>query len=1124
MATQNFQLLIEKLDEFIRKYYKNLLLKGAIYSFALLLSFFITVALLEYFGHFQSLTRTILFYAFVSISLLIIFRYIVIPLLKLYRLGEIISYEEAAKIIGTHFKEVEDRLLNVLQLQQKKAQVSTASLSLLEASINQKAEQLKPLPFDAAIDLKKNLHYVPYAAIPLSILLILLIFRPAAITESTERLVKYDVYFEKPAPFKFFIENSELSAIQQEDFELVVSIKGDETPENAYIKIGESSFKLDKLSPIKFSYLFKNVQENIRFTLFANEVYSKEFELKVLPYPHLLDFKIELNYPSYIGKKNEVIENSGDLTIPAGTKVKWIFTTRNAQALRIAFVDTSFNLQPNRENEFMFEQRFLKSNKYTLTTANQFVKNKDVISYSINVIPDAYPEIELEERIDSLSPKRLYFRGNIADDYGFKNLSFNIIHTKGESKEENRIQRPIAIDKKATRQSFFYMFDIAEMDIQPGDIVEYYFEVFDNDGVNGSKSSRSKTFIYKAPTKKEIQEQAEKNNQNIKSSLESALQEAKVLQKEINEINKRMIEKQNLDWNDKKKMQDLLNKQKELQQKVEDIIRQTKQNFNHQNQYNDLSERILEKQKQLEEIFEKVMNEEMKELFRQMEKLMEQLNKEKLKELNEQLKISNKDLEKELDRSLELFKRLEVEQKIQESIDKLKELAQEQQKLSEQSQQKNADNKQLEQKQNELNKQFEDLKKQIDDAEKKNNELEDPMNLPNTDQQEKEIQQQMENSTKELQNKNNKKASESQKNAAQKMQEMANQMDMAMQANEQQQNEEDMKTLRQILENLLAISFQQENIMLELKKTDKNNPQYVKLTQQQKKIKDDAKVAEDSLLALSKRVPQISATINKEISAIHMNMDKALEFLGERQTAMATARQQYVMTSVNNLALLLSEALKQMQQQAAQQKQGQGSCSKPGGGGQSKSIPKPSAQSMRKMQEQINQQIQKLKEQLEKQGGMPKGRSQGRSSLSEDLAKAAAQQEAIRQQLRKLAEELGKQGENGKPGAGNLDKLAKMMEETEKDLVNKQITQETLKRQQEILTKLLEAEKAEREREFDEKRQSNEAKNQNFSNPEQFFEYKRQKEKEAELLKTVPVTLLPFYKNKVNEYFNKLEE
>ena len=76
--------------------------------------------------------------------------------------------------------------------------------------------------------------------------------------------------------------------------------------------------------------------------------------------------------------------------------------------------------------------------------------------------------------------------------------------------------------------------------------------------------------------------------------------------------------------------------------------------------------------------------------------------------------------------------------------------------------------------------------------------------------------------------------------------------------------------------------------------------------------------------------------------------------------------------------------------------------------------------------------------------------------------------------------------------------MANLMEETEKDLVNKQLNNETMRRQQEILTKLLESEKAEREREQDEQRKSNEAKNQELSNPNQYSEYRKQKEKEIE--------------------------
>jgi len=162
---------------------------------------------------------------------------------------------------------------------------------------------------------------------------------------------------------------------------------------------------------------------------------------------------------------------------------------------------------------------------------------------------------------------------------------------------------------------------------------------------------------------------------------------------------------------------------------------------------------------------------------------------------------------------------------------------------------------------------------------------------------------------------------------------------------------------------------------------------------------------------------------------------------------------------------------------------------------------------------------------MEKNGNKPGQKpgekpGMGGTGMSQELAKLAAQQAAIRQELQKMADQINKDGK----GAGNLGKLADKMEQTETDLVNKMLSQETIMRQQEILTRLLESEKAEKEREMDEKRQSNEAKNENFSNPNEFLEYNTLKQKETELLKTVPPSLNSFFKAKVNQYFNNFEK
>ena len=100
--------------------------------------------------------------------------------------------------------------------------------------------------------------------------------------------------------------------------------------------------------------------------------------------------------------------------------------------------------------------------------------------------------------------------------------------------------------------------------------------------------------------------------------------------------------------------------------------------------------------------------------------------------------------------------------------------------------------------------------------------------------------------------------------------------------------------------------------------------------------------------------------------------------------------------------------------------------------------------------------------------------------------------------------------------------MMKQMEENEADIINNQITQETLERQETIMSRLLEAEKAQLERDQDKKRQANEWMDnlsKRLVNP--FEDYQKEKEKQEELLRTIPPSFTPFYKNKVKDYFKE---
>ena len=98
----------------------------------------------------------------------------------------------------------------------------------------------------------------------------------------------------------------------------------------------------------------------------------------------------------------------------------------------------------------------------------------------------------------------------------------------------------------------------------------------------------------------------------------------------------------------------------------------------------------------------------------------------------------------------------------------------------------------------------------------------------------------------------------------------------------------------------------------------------------QKNIKDDVQLIQDSLYALSKKVVQITPFINREVESINQQVNKSIEALADRKTNEAVVRQQYAMTSMNNLALLLSEILSQMQDEMNDKKNQGKPGSKPG--------------------------------------------------------------------------------------------------------------------------------------------------------------------------------------------------
>ena len=145
----DYQHILEKLNGFNRKFYTRLLIKGSFLFLVLGILFSLIILGVEYFLWLNSGWRLVLLLAFILVELFLFYKYIVVSIFYLFRFRRGIDNKQASVIIGKHFSEVGDKLLNLLDLAEDENQSE-----LLFASIEQRSQNLALVPFEQAIDFR----------------------------------------------------------------------------------------------------------------------------------------------------------------------------------------------------------------------------------------------------------------------------------------------------------------------------------------------------------------------------------------------------------------------------------------------------------------------------------------------------------------------------------------------------------------------------------------------------------------------------------------------------------------------------------------------------------------------------------------------------------------------------------------------------------------------------------------------------------------------------------------------------------------------------------------------------------------------------------------------------------
>lgn len=1036
---------------------------------------------------------------------------------------------------------------------------NTNSSELLLASIAQRSQKLYAVPFARAINFKENFKYAKYLVVPVFILILVwLTGNLSSFFGSYDRVVNYEMAFEKPAPFSFNLINNNLTVLKGENLTVKLNTQGKIKPENVAIVVDGKELFLQEKNGF-FEYTFVAPQQSSSFYFKANDVTSQQYSLEVLNVPLLEDFKMKLVYPGYTNRKPEILQSTGNATFPEGTNVIWNIRGAHISTISLGLKDTLIGFN-KVNNSFSTSKRIYNNTDYVISTSNENVSNFEKLGYKFTVIKDASPVIQVNQVKDTLNPNVLYYSGTASDDY--KLMSIKLVCysvNKPDVKQVITINNP-----KSNVNQFYYTFP-SGLNLEPNTNYSFYFLATDNDAIHNGKTTKSQVFSTILLDQDALKNNDLEQQQQLLDNLDNSLDSFKEQKEKLQELNTKQKEKISLNYTEQSEVKDYLQKQQQQEQMMEKFSKQLKENLQKSNtddKQNKLLQERLERQEQEAKKNQKLLEE--------LNKVAEKINKEELSKRLEELGKSQKNSERNLEQLLELTKKYYVTEKLAQLGQDLQKLAEKQEVLSELNQDQNFEKKEQEK----LNKDFNDFTNELDELKKDNQKLQKPLDIKADKSNQDDVKQDQKDALEELSKKQgndnssksdskaSNKASKKQKSAADKMKEMSNQMQQSSSGSSGESITEDAEMLRQILENLVIFSFKQEQLYEDISSRDTDVAKFSTTIKRQKELRTLFEHVDDSLFALSLRQAEISEKVNKDITEVFYNIDKSLEQLAENRSYLATANQKYVLNSSNSLADFLANLLDNMNQSM---KSGAGKGQ--GKGFQLPDIIKAQNDLKNKMGKQGDSKSSEGKKpgESDKPGGQKPG-SEGEKGKSGEKGKEG---------------EGGKEGENGKNGEGGKEgsdgkngkkgqngsekggngtglsegelkeiyeiykqqqtirqeleqqlkdmiakedkdlakKLLQQMEDFEDDLLENGITNRTKTKANNIQHQLLKLENAALKQGEKSTREANKAKNK-FTNPittkpEALENYRN----EIEILNRQALPLQQIYQNKVQKYF-----
>jgi hypothetical protein len=1153
-----YSTLIAKLSATRRKELLIQLAVGLMNTASVSLTALVLIAATEAIAHGDSAFRSGLALFWLLTAFVSLIAFAGTPIAHLFGIRPLPTTETIALRVGNVYSDLRDTLCNALQLAPMIESASGVSGALALASFQSVAEKAVAKDFDVIIsrsELKRSIVFFLIAVLLSSSIGIVPSF-----ASGLHRVVNYNQSFLPPAPFALSISPLTISKLRGEKVHITVRASGI-PPETVTLHLREEQqenydiYTLHQDSSGIYHYDIPSVKRSMEF--FAESVWltssvkTETGKVTVTDRPIIRSLSGRVIPPSYSRLAvRDLNEQSADISTLRGSQVqlqltankelqsgeiiilKQRYSTGTAESTGNQTVTTDTTTIPLR-----IEGRKAIGSFAVQATGEYYIQlhdkenqlNAEPIHYKLIALTDGAPTIALLEPTADVqvSEKALLpLKIAITDDYGFSGMKlyYRLAESRYAAPSQKFTAINIPISPNEVAQEIPYLWNLNGIGISPGDKFEFYVEVADNDQISGYKTTRTTTLTVRLPSLDEILTQADEAQENIAKDLEKIAKSAEEVRKDAEEVNRELRKNQDkpMDWENKKKIEDLLKKQAETQKKLEQVQQQLEQVAENLKENNAISPETLQKYQELQKLLKEVNSPELRKQMEEMQKMMQQMSKEEMQQAMKNVQFNEEMFKKSIERTMNLLKRMKAEQMTDALTKRAEELAKKQDEIKKQSENTNPNDKQ---KRNELAEQEknaqEDLKKmaeELKDLEKLMKEIGKDMPMNEMDKakdelSEKETAQDMQEAQNEMEKGDMNKSQQKQQKASQKMKNFAQQMKKMKQEMKKNLAKETIKQMQKAVQDMLDVSQKQEKQRQKSQSMDPNSTQFPQNAQEQDKLSEQMAAIANKMMQLSQKTTKVTPEMAKNMGDAMKSMEKATEHLSNRNPQQAGDQQQGAMSAMNKAAMQMQDALNKMQGE------GDGSCENPGGQGEGGDG------------DARGSMMQKLQQMAGKQQGLNQGTQQmgtGQQLSPEkqaELGRLASEQGKAQRAMEELAKK--NEGKDGKKKAlGNLDKIAAEMKEVVADMQSGMITPETIKRQERILSRLLDATRSMNERDYETKRESRSGQDGARNSPNA-LDYTSQEGKTRalqELLRSIQQGYTKDYESLIRKYFESVQK